>query len=182
MPTATTSLTLATQKPFGNLTCDFWQDENNHYYMTRRQIGEALEYPNAEDQVKVIHSRHRDRFNPVSFRYQIDTPVGPSETYVYTLKGSMEICRFSRQPKADKFMDFVWDVVISLMQGETVLTPVQQQHASLGSVLPPSYLSKMEHSPAKATRSRQQLMSATEPPGTRSQHNSRPSQTPQSSL
>ena len=168
MPTATTSLTLATQKPFGNLTCDFWQDENNHYYMTRRQIGEALEYPHAEDQIKVIHSRHRDRFNPVARRYQIDTPSGVQDAYVYTLRGAMEICRFSRQPKADKFMDFVWDVMEALMQGETVLAPVQQQPVALGSRTPPSYLSKMEHSPAKATRSRRQLTSTTGPPGTRS--------------
>ena len=97
--------------------------------MTRKQIGEALEYPNAEDQIKVIHSRHRDRFDPVSFRYQIDTPAGPRETYVYNIRGVMEICRFSHQPKADKFMDFVWDVMESLYNGNSVLAAPDQQTA-----------------------------------------------------
>ena len=129
MPTATTSLTLATQKPFGTLTCDFYKNDSNEFYMTRKQIGEALEYPNAEDQIKVIHSRHRDRFDPVSFRYQIDTPAGPRETYVYNIRGVMEICRFSHQPKADKFMDFVWDVMESLYNGNSVLAAPDQQTA-----------------------------------------------------
>ena len=129
MPTATTSLTLATQRPFGTLTCDFYKNDSGEFYMTRKQIGEALEYPNAEDQIKVIHSRHRDRFDPVSFRYQIDTPAGPRETYVYTLRGAMEICRFSRQDKADKFMDFVWDVMESLYNGNSVLAAPDQQTA-----------------------------------------------------
>ena len=101
-----TSCFSTTQKPFGNLTCDFYKNDSNEFYMTRKQIGEALEYPNGDDQIKVIHSRHRDRFNSVSRRYQIDTPSGVQETYVYTLRGVMEICRFSRQLKADKFMDF----------------------------------------------------------------------------
>lgn len=33
----------------------------------------------------------------------------------------MEICRFSRQPKADAFMDFCWDIMESLMRGDSVL-------------------------------------------------------------
>ena len=79
----------------------------NEFYMTRRQIGEALEYPNGDEQIKVIHSRHRDRFDSVSRRYQIDTLSGVQETYVYTLRGVMEICRFSRQPNADGVAIFV---------------------------------------------------------------------------
>lgn len=124
-----TALTLATQKSFGNLTCAFYKNDSGEFYMTRKQIGEALEYPNGDDQIKVIHSRHRDRFNSVSRRYQIDTPSGVQETYVYTLRGVMEICRFSRQPKADKFMDFVWDVMESLYAGRNVLATPDQQTA-----------------------------------------------------
>ena len=41
----------------------------------------------------------------------------------------MEICRFSRQPKADKFMDFVWDVMESLYNGNSVLAAPDQQTA-----------------------------------------------------
>ena len=51
------------------------------------------------------------------------------ETFVYTLRGVMEICRLSRQPKADKFIDFVWDVMESLYNGNSVLAAPDQQTA-----------------------------------------------------
>lgn len=41
----------------------------------------------------------------------------------------MEICRFSRQPNADKFMDFVWDVMESLYYGRSVLATPDQTSA-----------------------------------------------------
>lgn len=41
----------------------------------------------------------------------------------------MEICRFSRQPNADKFMDFVWDVMESLYHGRSVLATPDQTSA-----------------------------------------------------
>lgn len=130
MPTATTSLTLATQKPFGTLTCDFWQGNDNEFYMTRNQIGTALEYAKPNDAIQQIHSRNADRLNPLSAYLTLRGADGRDhETFVYTLRGTMEICRFSRQPKADKFMDFVWDVMESLYNGNSVLAAPDQQTA-----------------------------------------------------
>lgn len=40
----TNTLTLATQKTFDSLICDFYKGDNNEFYMTREQIGTALEY------------------------------------------------------------------------------------------------------------------------------------------
>ncbi len=125
----TTTLTLATQKPFGSLTCDFYKDDNNEFYMTREQIGTALEYDDPRKRIAVIHTRNKDRLDPLSRRFQIETPSGVQEMIVYTLRGAMEICRFSRQPKADKFMDFVWDVMESLYAGRNVLATPDQQTA-----------------------------------------------------
>lgn len=34
-----------------------------------------------------------------------------TERVYYTERGIMEICRWSRQPKANEFMDWVWDIV-----------------------------------------------------------------------
>lgn len=61
----TTALTLATQKPFGSLTCDFYKNDNE-FYMTREQIGTALEYPAGAKAIAQIHSRNADRLNPMS--------------------------------------------------------------------------------------------------------------------
>lgn len=116
----TQNLTLVTQKPFGSLTCNVYQDENNknEFYMTRRQIGEALGYVKADDAIWQIHERNKDRLDSFSETSVLGVAEGNRtvrrEICVYTLRGVMEICRFSRQPNADKFMDFVWDVMESL--------------------------------------------------------------------
>lgn len=129
----TTTLTLATQKPFGSLTCDFYKDDSNEFYITREQIGTALEYSNPRIAIQKIHDRNADRLNPLSTVTKLVTVEGGREVtrdvIVYTLRGAMEICRFSRQPKADKFMDFVWDVMESLYAGRNVLATPDQQTA-----------------------------------------------------
>ena len=129
----TNTLTLATQKPFGSLTCDFYKGDNNEFYMTRDQIGTALEYSNSRVAITQIHNRNADRLNPLSTSTKLVTVEGgrtvQREMIVYTLRGVMEICRFSRQPKADKFMDFVWDVMESLYNGNSVLAAPDRQTA-----------------------------------------------------
>ena len=39
-------------------------------------------------------------------------------TYLYTERGVMEICRWSNKPKANQFMDWCWDIVTKYRQGE----------------------------------------------------------------
>ena len=101
--------------------------------MTREQIGTALEYSNPGIAIQKIHDRNADRLNPLSTITKLVKVEGERtverEMIVYTLRGAMEICRFSRQPKADKFMDFVWDVMESLYAGRNVLATPDQQTA-----------------------------------------------------
>ena len=133
----TTSLTLATQKPFGTLTCDFYKDNSGEFYMTRTQIGQALESVKVDDAIQQIHARNADRLDPLSSTLILGVEVSNGETtytrpqnvFVYTLRGVMEICLLSRQPKADKFIDFVWDVMESLYNGNSVLAAPDQQTA-----------------------------------------------------
>ncbi|WP_432401036.1 ORF6C domain-containing protein [Wukongibacter sp. M2B1] len=113
---------------FGSVKCDFYTDGSNEILMTRRQIGESLEYENPNGSVKNIHLRHADRLDKFSTVVQIDTPSrGKQETTVYNAKGIMEICRWSQQPKADEFMDWVWDVIESLRTGQVQLVPTGLQ-------------------------------------------------------
>ena len=126
----TTSLTLAIQKPFSTLTCDFYKNDSNEFYMTREQIGKALEYADPQKAIDNVYPRIFDRLNVLSVSFKLRATDGkPYNTRVYTLRGVMEICRFSRQPKADKFMDFVWDVMESLYNGNSVLAAPDQQTA-----------------------------------------------------
>nr|DAG35303.1 MAG TPA: N BRO family, N-terminal domain [Bacteriophage sp.] len=123
--TTNNPMTVITSKPFGALNVDVYQNDKHQYYMTREQIGTALEYTSPVVAVKKIHDRYADRLDALSSITNLVIEVGNHtqmrQTYVYNLRGVMEICRFSRQPKADAFMDFCWDIMESLMRGDSVL-------------------------------------------------------------
>lgn len=115
-------LQLIKSESFGELQCDFYKG-GKEYYMTREQIGMALEYADPQDSIRKIHERNNDRLNQYSVQVKLTATDGKKyNTTVYTRKGVMEICRFSRQPKADAFMDFVWDIMDGLMTGGYKLT------------------------------------------------------------
>lgn len=118
-------MTVITSKPFGALNVDVYQNDKHQYYMTREQIGAALEYGNPKVAIMNIHTRNSDRLDKFCSVLNLSTEVGNHtqmrQTCVYSLRGVMEICRFSRQPKADAFMDFCWDIMESLMRGDSVL-------------------------------------------------------------
>lgn len=45
----------------------------------------------------------------------VDSNGAIQERTFYSRKGVMEICRWSRQPKADEFMDWCWDIIDGLI-------------------------------------------------------------------
>lgn len=131
--TTNNPMTVITSKPFGALNVDVYQNDKHQYYMTREQIGTALEYSDPRIAIYKIHQRNADRLDPLSSVTKLVTQVGnhteERELFCYNLRGVMEICRFSRQPKADAFMDFCWDIMESLMRGDTVLATPEMDAA-----------------------------------------------------
>jgi prophage antirepressor-like protein len=125
------SLALVKSETFGAVACDFYRNEADEILMTRQQIGEALEYAEPTAAIANIHARNKDRLDPHSGVIKLSTPSGIQETTVYTSKGVMEICRFSRQPKADDFMDWVWDVVESIRKTGAYALPGTKEEAAL---------------------------------------------------
>lgn len=109
------NLQLVKSANFGNVKCDFWQNETSDILMTRKQIGQALEYSNPDDAIYRIHERHKDRLDKFSVVVNLSSTDGKAyDTKLYNSKGIMEICRWSQQPKADAFMDWVWEVIESI--------------------------------------------------------------------
>lgn len=102
--------------------------------MTRGQIGKALGYHNPRIAIGKIHTAHRDRLDPLSVDTNlVSTDRKEYSTYIYNERGIFEICRWSRQPKANEFMDWVWDVIEAYRRGEfqrkpreTAITPVEK--------------------------------------------------------
>lgn len=80
-------------------------------WFTREQIGSALEYSNPRLSIANIHNRHKDRFVGKSGVIKLITPDGKfNDTWLYNFKGVLEICRWSKQPKADMVMDALYDM------------------------------------------------------------------------
>lgn len=131
--TTNNPMTVITSKPFGALNVDVYQNDKHQYYMTREQIGRALECKEPRKYIAKIHERNADRLDPLSSVVNLTTEVGnytqERQTYMYSLRGVMEICRLSRQPKADAFMDFCWDIMESLTRGDSVLATPQMDVA-----------------------------------------------------
>ena len=118
---------VATTKQFGDMEIQVYENPavdhtsaQDDFYMTREQIGTALGYKNPSISIGTIHKRNAARLDPLSGLINLITPGGKQQTYVYNMRGVMEICRYSTQPKANAFIDFCWDVIAALMRGETV--------------------------------------------------------------
>ena len=100
-------------------TCDFWGNVNNECLVTREQIGRALGYKNPANAIKNIHLKHKERLDKFSTQLTLGYVEGnryvERERILYNRKGIMEICRWSRQPLADKFMDWCWEIMDRLI-------------------------------------------------------------------
>lgn len=128
------NLKLITTENFGDLSCNFYRNMNDDILLTREQIGTALEYSYPQKAIQKIHLKHKDRLENlciriVENRIPQNGGVGVNvETVYYTERGIMEICRWSRQPLADKFMDWVWDIVEkyrnNTLQTQIDITPI----------------------------------------------------------
>ena len=106
----TSTLQILKSETFGTVKCDFYGD-GNQVYMTREQIGTALEYANPQKAIGNLHNAHKERMEKFSF---LESRNGRN-IYFYNRKGVMEICRWSQQEKADAFMDWAWEVIDNLM-------------------------------------------------------------------
>jgi len=114
-----TKLQLIKSDKFGEIQCDFYE-KGNEFYMTREQIGAALEYGDPIRAISKLHDRHADRLAKYSAVVKLTTTDGKAyDTTVYNRKAVMEICRHSDQPKADAFMDWAWGILDDLMAGKT---------------------------------------------------------------
>ena len=118
------NLSLVTQQRFNLLLCDIWQSENNDVFMTREQIGQALEYADPKKGIENLHARNKERLDGFSTTLELRALDGKMrETVIYNEKGIYEITRFSKQSKADKFYDFVYQVLEDLRRNQV---PVAQ--------------------------------------------------------
>lgn len=112
------NLSIATKEMFGQNEMSIFQNESKDIFMTREQIGQALEYKNPRRAIADIHNRNKERMDGFSGVSKLRTPQGVQETYIYNEKGIYEIIRRSAQPKADEFYDWVYELLSKLRTGK----------------------------------------------------------------
>ena len=116
-------------------SCDFWGNANNEYLVTREQIGRALGYSNPANAIKNIHLKHKERLDKFSTQLTLGYVEGDRyverERILYNRKGIMEICRWSRQPLADKFMDWCWEIMDRLISNSLNTVTLSREEYSM---------------------------------------------------
>ena len=93
---------------------DFYKDDSNNIYMTSEQIGEALQYKNPIRSISNLHNREDnierlDKYSVVT--KLVSTDEKQYDTRLYIERGIYDICRFSKQPVANDFYDWVYDKI-----------------------------------------------------------------------
>lgn len=109
------TLQLIETKQINNVPVDGWYGTKQAWF-TRFQIGEALEYDNPNDAIAKIHDRHKERLDKYSRLDKLSNEVQTYNVYLYSIRGVLEICRWSRQPKADMVMDALYDMAMEVME------------------------------------------------------------------
>lgn len=118
------NLELVRQGVFLGTKCDFYKDTNDNIYMTRKQIAEALQYPDVKA-IEKIHERNQDRMENESVEIsrfesirqnvgEFKTSELANSTLLYNERGVYDICFYSTQPRAIEFKDWVMDRVTEI--------------------------------------------------------------------
>lgn len=113
------NLILVNKAHFGKIICDVYYDKQGNILMTREQIGKALGYSNPQKSIDNIHQRNKERLDKFSVTLKLGaTDNKKYNTILYTRRGVYEICRYSKQPKANAFYDWVYDLLEGLATGQ----------------------------------------------------------------
>lgn len=116
-------MVLAESRSVNNVVVHGYFNEQEVWF-TRDEIGRALGYADPSRAIAKIHERHRERLDKFSVVVKLETTDGKRyDTFVYSIRGVFEICRWSSQPKADEVMDKLYDMAISIMRGEREKKP-----------------------------------------------------------
>lgn len=114
-------LKLVKQGDFLGTECDFYVDEEDNIYMSRTQIGYALQYKQPQHAILMVHQRHKERLDKFSVEVtgsQFVTPIYKNQNadkiFMYLERGIYEVCRWSNQKVADDFNDWVYETIYSI--------------------------------------------------------------------
>jgi phage antirepressor YoqD-like protein len=114
---------------FGSLAITVVKAGQSEPGITRQQLGEMLGYESPAKAIKDIHTRNAERFEEGAKCAQLKIQASDGkyyDTYVYTFRGILEVCRYSNQPNAHAVIDWAWDTLDRLRKGESFVSASQK--------------------------------------------------------
>lgn len=123
---------LVKKEDFNGYSLDIF-GEKQVYFITRKQIGEALEYSDPQKAIDKIHERHKEKLDELSVTVKLTgTDLKLYDTILYNLNGVLIICLHSRQPRAEALMNKVYNVMfIALSDSQKRLKQAKARIADL---------------------------------------------------
>lgn len=122
-------LRLVKQGDFLGTKCDFYVDEDNNIYMSRTQIGYALQYKQPQNAITIIHKRYLELLKDKSVELdRVNLTPTPKylrnneKVFMYTEMGIYDIVRKSNQPVADKYFEWVFITIQSIKKNGYYIT------------------------------------------------------------
>lgn len=94
---------LAIKQLYENVEILCYEDNNGDFYISRKQIGEALEYKNQSSYNSIFQRNKSIIGEPVVLKLR-STDNKEYDTELYSFEQLFQILRFSKQPKANLFM------------------------------------------------------------------------------
>jgi len=87
------------------------------FWLTGEQIGEALRLEEPKKAIHKIYQRHQDELDEFSMLWTLETPGGPQEVRIFSEEGVYLITFFSQSPKAKEFRKWVAHLLKAYRQG-----------------------------------------------------------------
>jgi len=124
------NLALVKSEMFGDVQCDFWQNDQGEILMTSLQIGTALEYADPQKGIDNLIARNNYLKNE-EFSVTLDMRGTDDKTYqtrVFTEDGIYEVTMLSKTAKAKLFRKWVRTILKGLRKGQIKLVqPTSEQ-------------------------------------------------------
>ena len=109
------SLALVEKRTINNVLVEGYYKDKDAWF-SREQIGSALGYSHPGIAIGKIHNKHKERLDKFStLTKTVNVDGKERESYIYCLRGVLEICRWSKQPVADMVMDKLYDMAMSVI-------------------------------------------------------------------
>jgi prophage antirepressor-like protein len=129
------NLALIKSEDFGNVKCDFWQNEQNAIFMTINQLAQALGYASKSGIENLIMRNEYIKNNEFSTTHKMRVVEGNREVSremrVFTEDGIYEVTLLAGTEKAKEYRAWVRVILKSLRTGQAKIVPTTEEKKKL---------------------------------------------------